>query len=130
MWVAEQIELKKAKNRKNNESRWKSRIEGDINILAKSAKIRRYRQKIEHFSQNRVFDSDLKKAYAEFNGDGVRLNHVPNPEERKRLRGNIWSVGKLHNREAEWLKDIRNKLGNNEHLPKRVVISVEKVTKQ
>ena len=81
-------------------------------------------------SQNRVFDSDLKKAYAEFNEEGVRPNDVPNPEERKRLRGNIWSVGKLHNREAEWLKDIRNELGNNEHLPERVVISVEKVTKQ
>ena len=99
-------------------------------MLAKSAKIRRYRQKIEQFRQNRIFDSGLKKTYAEFNGDGVRLNDVTNPEESKRLWGNIWSVGKWHNREAEWLKDIRNELGNNKHLPQRLVISVEKVTKQ
>ena len=45
-------------------------------MLAKSAKIRRYRQKIEQFRQNRIFDSGLKKTYAEFNGDGVRLNDV------------------------------------------------------
>ena len=99
-------------------------------MLAKSAKIRRYRQKIEQFRQNRIFDSGLKKTYGEFNGDGVRLNDAANPEESKRLWGNIWSVGKWHNWEAEWLKDIRNELGNNKHLPQRLVISVEKVTKQ
>ena len=33
VWVAEQIELKKAEDRKKNESRWKRRIEGDIKKL-------------------------------------------------------------------------------------------------
>ena len=39
-------------------------------------------------------------------------------------------MGKGHYREAEWLKDIKNELGNDKHLQKTVVISVEKVTKQ
>ena len=39
-------------------------------------------------------------------------------------------MGKCHYREAEWLKDIKNELGSHKHLQKRVVISVEKVTKQ
>ena len=34
------------------------------------------------------------------------------------------------NREAEWLKDIKNELKNDKHLQESVVISVEKVTKQ
>ena len=44
--------------------------------------------------------------------------------------GDIWSAGKRHNREAEWLKDIKNKIGNDKHLQERVLISVPKVTKQ
>ena len=68
--------------------------------------------------------------YAEFNEDGVRPSNVPNAEESKRLWGDIWSVGKGHNREVEWLKDIKNEMGNDKHLQESVVISVEKVTKQ
>ena len=41
--------------------------------------------------------------------------------------GDIWSVEKGHNREAEWLKDLKNELENEEHLQESVVISVEKV---
>ena len=99
-------------------------------MLAKSAKVRRYQQRIEQFRQNRIFYFEQKKMYAEFNGYGLRLSDVPNAEETKIFWGDIWSVGKGHNREAEWLKDIKNELGKNKHLQERVVISVEKVTKQ
>ena len=68
--------------------------------------------------------------YTEFNGDEVRPSEIPNAEESKRFCGDIWSVGKGHNREAERLKDIKNELRNGKHLQERVVISAEKVTKQ
>ena len=96
-------------------------------MLAKSAKVRRYQQRTEQFRQNRIFDFDQQKMYAKFNGDGVRPSDVPNAEESKKFWGDIWSVGKGHNREAEWLKDIKIELGNDKHLQERVVISVEKV---
>ena len=99
-------------------------------MLAKSAKVRRYQQRIEQLRQNRIFYFEQKKMYAEFNRYGLRLSDVPNAEESKIFWGDIWSVGKGHNREAEWLKDIKNELGKNKHLQERVVISVEKVTKQ
>ena len=60
----------------------------------------------------------------------MRPNNVSNTEKNKRFWGDIWSIGKRHNREAEWLKDIKNKRGNNKHLQERVVISVEKVMQQ
>ena len=102
--------MKKADHGKKNEPRWKRRIEGDIKrlrqeinilnrvvkrelglkkkrklselneryrvkrkrlktvteglkqrMLAKSAKVRRYQQRIEQFRQNRIFDFDQKK---------------------------------------------------------------------
>ena len=179
MWIAEQLELKKAERRKKNERRWKRRTEGGIKrlkqevnflereskgelglkkkcklselneryrvkskglktvieelkqrMLAKSAKIRRYEQRIEQFRQNRIFDFDQKKIYAEFNGGGVRSNDVPNVEESKRFWGDICSAEKGHNQEAEWLKDLKNELENEENLQESVVISVEKVRKQ
>ena len=81
-------------------------------LLAKSAKVRRYQQRIEQFRQNRIFYFDLKKMSAEFNEDEVRPSDVPNVEESKRFWGDLRSTGKGHNREAEWLKDIKNELGN------------------
>ena len=68
--------------------------------------------------------------YAELNRDGVRLIDVPNVEESKRFWGDLRSIRKGHNPEAEWLKDIKNELVNDKHRQERVVISVEKVTKQ
>ena len=53
-------------------------------MFAKSAKVRRYQQRIEQFRQNRMFDFD-QKMYAVFNGDGVRPSDVPNAEESKRF---------------------------------------------
>ena len=38
-------------------------------ILVKSAKVRRYKQRIEQFRQNRIFHFDQKQIYTEFNGD-------------------------------------------------------------
>ena len=37
VWVAERIGLKKVEHRKNNEARWKRRIEGDIKRLRREA---------------------------------------------------------------------------------------------
>ena len=76
-------------------------------MLAKSAKVKRCEQRIEQFRQNRNFDRDQKKIYAESNGNGIRSNGVPNAEECTKFWGNIWGVRKEHNREAEWLKDVK-----------------------
>ena len=43
-------------------------------ILAKSSKVKRYEQKIAQFRQNRNFNLDEKKIYAELNGNGIRSN--------------------------------------------------------
>ena len=99
-------------------------------MLGKSTKVRRYQQRIEQFRQNRIFNFDQQKIYAEFKGYGVRPMGVPNTEESKRFWGDLCSIGKVHNREAKWVKDIKNELVNDKLHQERVVISVEKVTKQ
>ena len=76
-------------------------------MLAKSAKVSRYEQRIEQFRQNRIFDHDQMKIYVELNENGIRSNDVPFAEECTKFWGDIWGVRKEHNREAEWLKDLK-----------------------
>ena len=101
-------------------------------MLAKSAKVKRYEQRIEQFRQNRILDLDQKKIYAELNGNGIRSNDVPNAEECMKFWGDIWGVRKEHNRGAKWLKDLKRKRErvNDERPQERVSISVEKLRKQ
>ena len=76
-------------------------------MQAKSTTVKRYEQRIEQFRQNRIFDLNQKKIYTELNGNGIRSNDLPNAEECTKFWGNIWGVRKDHNREAEWLKDLK-----------------------
>ena len=76
-------------------------------MLVKSAKVKRDEQKLELFRQNRIFDLNQKKIYAELNRNGIRLNNVPNAEECTKFLGDIWAVRKGHNRETEWFKDLK-----------------------
>ena len=96
-------------------------------MLAKSAKVKRYEQRIEQFRQNRIFDLDQKKIYAELNGNGIRSNDVTNAEECTKFWGDIWGVRKEHNREIERSEE-REKV--NERPQERVSMRVEKIRKQ
>ena len=69
--------------------------------------MKRYEQRIEQFRQNRIFELDQKKIYAELNKNGIILNDVPNAEECTKFWGDIGGVTEEHNREAEWLKDLK-----------------------
>ena len=55
---------------------------------------------------------------------------MPNAEECTKFWGDIWSVRKEHNREAEWLKDLKRERVNDERPQNRMSISVEKIRKQ
>ena len=76
-------------------------------ILAKSAIVKGYEQRIEQFRQNRIFDLNQKKIYAELNRNEIRSNDVPNAEECTKFWGDIWGVRKEHKSEAKWLKDLK-----------------------
>ena len=96
----------------------------------KSAEVKRYKQRIEQFRQNRISDLNQKKIYMELNMNGIRFNYLPNAEECTKFWGDIWSVRKEHNREEEWQKDLKRGRGNDEHPQERVSISVDKIKKK
>ncbi|XP_063592533.1 uncharacterized protein LOC134769724 [Penaeus indicus] len=98
-------------------------------MIAKSAKIKRYDQRINQFRQNRIFSVDQNFFYKELNGGEIRTNEVPDAEESRRFCGDIWSVEKEHNKGAEWLSELKYEV-KGKHSQEAVNISIESVRKQ
>ena len=96
-------------------------------MLAKSAKVKRYEQRIEQFRQSRIFDSDQKNIYMELNRNGIRLNDVPNAEECRKFWSDTSGVRKVHNR-GRMVE--RSEERQRERDRERMSISVEKIRKQ
>ena len=76
-------------------------------LLAKSAKIKRYEQRITQYRQNRLFETDQKNVYEELNGEFNGESVVPDAEESKTFWNGIWGVEKEHNRTADWLAELK-----------------------
>ena len=80
-------------------------------ILAKAAKISRYEQRIQQYRINRLFRVDQKKVYNEFNGQtGSSNEDIPNAEESRTFWSGKWSLEKEHNKEADWLSDLKEEM--------------------
>ncbi|XP_063595812.1 uncharacterized protein LOC134772704 [Penaeus indicus] len=132
LWVAKQLGLKTVKKEKKQDPWWKRRIEGDIKnlkkdisilerekreelkqrLLAKAAKIKRYGDRITQYRQNRMFVTEQKKVYKELNGGASGESVIPDAEESKKFWSEIWSIEKEHNRQAEWLQDLKGEQSN------------------
>ena len=73
-------------------------------MIAKSAKIRKFEQRIEQFRQNRLFELDQNRKYTKFNRGRERSSDVQN---------------------AELLKGLKAYLENEHRLQERVIINTE-----
>ena len=70
-------------------------------IQAKATKSKRYDKRIEQYRIKRLFHQDQKTVYQELNGK-AESSRKPDTEE-----SNIWGTEKSHNKDAEWLKELR-----------------------
>ena len=91
-------------------------------VLAKKSKISRFEQRIKQYRQNRMFQTDQKRFYQEINGDTSSESLVPDAEESRKFWGEIWDQNKEHNRDAEWLKILKQEL----HPPQQENLKVTK----
>ena len=96
-------------------------------IKAKAAKIKRYKNRIEQFRQNRLFQTDQSRLYKELNGEEA-INLAPDKEEAKSFWSDIWSKEVKHNKDAEWLRKIREEQ-MNKFKQDKIEITVGKVKK-
>ena len=61
-----------------------------------------------------LFKQNQKRFYQELNGTTRNDNIFPDADDSKKFWGDIWSVGKKHNRNGEWLTYIRNDIRKNQ----------------
>ncbi len=97
-------------------------------LVAKAAKIKRYGDRITQFRQNRMFAVEQKKVYKELNREASGESVIPDAEESKKFWSEIWSIEKGHNRQADWLQDLKREQ-NNVNM-REMEITVEMVKKQ
>ena len=70
---------------------------------AKTTNIKRYDQRIEQYTINRLFQQDQKSVYQLLNGK-VESSEEPDTEESRRFWSNIWGTGNSHSKNVEWLE--------------------------
>jgi len=79
-------------------------------IQANTAKIRRYEKRVKGYHQNQQFNNNQRRLYSSLReGNQTEQQRIPppNPDETKEYWEGIWTTSKDHNKEAEWLKEIK-----------------------
>ena len=67
---------------------------------------------VQQYIQNRIFEYDQKKLYKELDGDSSGTDKIcmPDAEESCEFWSSIWDNPIEHNRDAEWLNDVKDEL--------------------
>ena len=86
-------------------------------VLAKEGRLKRYRQRVEQYRQNRTFQNNERKFYQQLGGDDKQTHQQPNAKETERFWTKIWQP-KQHNEKAEWINHITRELEQLEEGPK------------
>ena len=81
-------------------------------LHAKTAKLKRYEERVNQYKINRMFVQNQKRVYQQTNGIRNINNGKPNAEEIKQFWSNIWDNEKEHERNAEWLRELRAEKDN------------------
>ena len=81
-------------------------------LHAKTAKLKRYEERVNQYKINRMFVQNQKRVYQQMDGIRNINNEKPNAEESKQFWSNIWDNEKEHERNAEWLRKLRAEKDN------------------
>ena len=74
-------------------------------ILAKEGRLKRYRQRVKQYRQNRTFQNNERKFYQQLGGSDTKTYQQPDAKETERFWAKIWEP-KKHNENAEWINNI------------------------
>ena len=83
-------------------------------IKSKRGKLNRYNNRVNYYQQNRTFWNNKGMFYKKLNGDSSNknTNSTPDENESREFWKKIWGINKVHNKDAEWLSNIKSELLN------------------
>lgn len=98
-------------------------------VYAWASRIRRYRERVDRYFQNRLFQSDQRKLYRNWEGTELRVNdgQRPDPTTMSEFWRRIWSVSVEHT-EGEWMNVVERECDSIESMG-AVTISPEDVSR-
>ena len=108
------------KNRKEKTTQEKHTIQLEERyqkLLAKEGRLKRYRQRVKQYRQNRTFQNNETKFYQQLEGYDNKTYQQPDAKETQRICTKIWQP-KKHNEKAEWINHITRELEELEEGPK------------
>ena len=76
-------------------------------LHAKTAKLKRYEERANQYKINRMFVQNQKIVYQQMDDIRNINNEKPNAEESKQFWSIIWDNEKKHERNAEWLRELK-----------------------
>ena len=76
-------------------------------IQAGSTKIRRYLERNIQFHQNNLFKNNQSNLYKGLSGSTTGNNPAPDAQEATEFWSGIWSESGGHERDAEWLTNLK-----------------------
>ena len=97
-------------------------------LQAKATKLKRYENRIQQFKINRSFQQDQEKVYQELSGFKRTEGVTPDAAESERFWSTIWGNEAQHNRDAQWLKDLREECDKANQ--QDITITLEMVTER
>ena len=97
-------------------------------ILAKEGWLKRYRQRVKQYRQNRIFQNNERKFYQQLGGSDMKTYQQPDAKETERFWAKIWEP-KKHNENAKWINNITRELaGLEEGLKIEIHVDLLKTT--
>ena len=89
------------KKRKATQVKQTIRLEEiDLKVLTNKGRLKRYRDKIKQYRQNRIFQNNERKFYQQVRGECTKTYQQPDDKEIKQFWGQIWKL-REHNRNAK-----------------------------
>ena len=86
-------------------------------VPAKEGRLKRYRQRVKQYRQNRTFQNNERKFYRQLEGFDNKTYQQPDAKETQRVWTKIWEP-KKHNEKAEWINHITREVEELEEGPK------------
>ena len=79
-------------------------------IKAKAATLKRYKNRVKQYRQNRLFHSNQSKFYQELDGKSHGENIIPDKEKAREFWSGIWEKDVKHNERADWIQKVAEEL--------------------
>ena len=97
-------------------------------ILAKEGRLKRCRQRVKQYRQDRTFQNNERKFYQQLGGRNTKTYQQPDAKETERFWAKIWEP-KKHNENGEWINNITRELDRLEESPKMEIhVDLHKTT--